>query len=93
LSRSTTGGMPWALLITRPAERDLSTLASADLRRINAAFEAMRANPYSGDVKFLAGTAGVLRRRVGAWRILFEVHQRERRVVILGVRRRTSTTY
>jgi mRNA-degrading endonuclease RelE of RelBE toxin-antitoxin system len=85
--------MPWALLITRPAERDLRTPSSADLRRINAAFEAMRANPYGGDVKFLAGTAGVLRRRVGAWRILFEVHQHERRVVILGVKRRTSTTY
>jgi mRNA-degrading endonuclease RelE of RelBE toxin-antitoxin system len=85
--------MPWALLITRPAERDLRAFSSADLRRINAAFEAMHANPYSGDVKLLAGTAGVLRRRVGPWRILFEVHQRERRVVVLGVKRRTSTTY
>jgi mRNA interferase RelE/StbE len=85
--------MQWALLITRSAERDLRALSSADLRRINAAFEAMRASPYGGDVKLLAGTAGVLRRRVGPWRILFEVHQRERRVVVLGVKRRTSTTY
>jgi mRNA-degrading endonuclease RelE of RelBE toxin-antitoxin system len=85
--------MQWALLITRSAERDLRALSSADLRRINAAFEAMRASPYSGDVKLLAGTAGVLRRRVGPWRILFEVHQRERQVVVLGVKRRTSTTY
>ena len=85
--------MPWALLISRSAERDLRDPSSADLRRINAAFEAMRSNPYSGDVKFLVGTAGALRRRVGSWRILFEVHQRERRVVILGVKRRTSTTY
>jgi mRNA-degrading endonuclease RelE of RelBE toxin-antitoxin system len=60
---------------------------------ISAALEAMRANPYGGDVKFLRGTGGALRRRVGSWRILFEVHQRERRVVVLGVKRRTSTTY
>jgi mRNA-degrading endonuclease RelE of RelBE toxin-antitoxin system len=85
--------MPWDLLITRPAERDLRAPSAADLGRIDAAFEAMRTNPYGGDVKFLGGTAGALRRRVGAWRILFEVHQRERRVVILGVKRRTSTTY
>jgi mRNA-degrading endonuclease RelE of RelBE toxin-antitoxin system len=85
--------MPWDLLITRPAERDLRAPSSDDLRRINTAFETMRTDPYGGDVKFLAGTAGALRRRVGVWRILFEVHQRERRVVILGVKRRTSTTY
>jgi mRNA-degrading endonuclease RelE of RelBE toxin-antitoxin system len=85
--------MPWDLAITRPAERDLRVPSSDDLRRINAAFEAMRSNPYGGDVKFLGGTGGALRRRVGAWRILFEVHQSERRVVILGVKRRTSTTY
>jgi len=80
-------------VITRPAERDLRAPSIDDLRRIDAAFEAMRANPYSGDVKFLAGSRGALRRRIGAWRILFEVHQRERKVVILGVKRRTSTTY
>jgi hypothetical protein len=46
--------MPWVLLITRAAERDLKNPSSTDLRRINDAFEAMRANPYGGDVKFLA---------------------------------------
>jgi mRNA-degrading endonuclease RelE of RelBE toxin-antitoxin system len=81
------------LVITKPADRDLRHLSPEDLRRVDAAFEAMRNNPYSGDVKFLRGTGGTLRRRVGAWRIFFEVHQQPRNVVILGVRRRTSTTY
>jgi mRNA-degrading endonuclease RelE of RelBE toxin-antitoxin system len=53
----------------------------------------MRDNPYSGDIKFLAGTGGTLRRRVGVWRIFFEVHQRQHNIFILAVKRRTSTTY
>ncbi|MEA2974890.1 MAG: hypothetical protein QOF19_410 [Alphaproteobacteria bacterium] len=85
--------MPWGLLITKPAARDLRGLSSDDLLRVNAAFDAMRNNPYSGDIKFLRGSGGTLRRRVGVWRIFFDVHQEKRVVVILSVRRRTSTTY
>ena len=55
--------------------------------------EAMRADAYGGDVKWLRGSERTLRRRVGSWRILFEVHQEARSVAILGVKRRTSTTY
>jgi mRNA-degrading endonuclease RelE of RelBE toxin-antitoxin system len=85
--------MPWDLVITKPAARDLKEPSLDDLQRIDAAFAAMRGNPYGGDVKFLHGSGGTLRRRVGVWRILFEVNQRRRIVVILGVKRRTSTTY
>ncbi|MEA2951569.1 MAG: hypothetical protein QOJ96_1089 [Alphaproteobacteria bacterium] len=85
--------MPWGLLITKPAARDLRGLSSDDLLRVNAAFDAMRNNPYSGDIKFLRGSGGTLRRRVGVWRIFFDVHQEKRVVVILSIRRRTSTTY
>jgi mRNA-degrading endonuclease RelE of RelBE toxin-antitoxin system len=87
------GGVLWDLAITKPAERDLKALARRDLTRIDLAFEAMRLNPYSGDIKFLKGTSGVLRRRVGPWRVLFEVDQLKRIVIILGVKRRTTTTY
>jgi mRNA-degrading endonuclease RelE of RelBE toxin-antitoxin system len=85
--------MPWDLVITKPAARDLRGLRSDDLRRMNAAFEAMRSDPYSGDIKFLAHSGGTLRRRIGTWRIFFAVDQPKRQVVILGVKRRTSTTY
>jgi mRNA-degrading endonuclease RelE of RelBE toxin-antitoxin system len=85
--------MPWDLVITRPAGRDLRQLSSDDLCRVNMAFEAMRSDPYSGDIKFLSGSGGTLRRRVGVWRIFFVVDQQNRRVAIFGVKRRTSTTY
>jgi mRNA-degrading endonuclease RelE of RelBE toxin-antitoxin system len=85
--------MTWILLIAKPAARTLDDAPLADLEHINAAFEAMRSDPYSGDIKFLRGTKRTLRRGVGAWRILFEVNSDQRLVIILGVTRRSSNTY
>ena len=53
----------------------------------------MCADPFSGDVKSLRGTRGALRRREGDWRILFDLQQKERLIVVLAVRRRGSKTY
>jgi len=80
-------------LITKPAARDLRDVPRADVEHIDGAFEHMRSDPYGGDIKFLKGTNRILRRRVGAWRVLFEVHADRHLVVILGVTRRSSNTY
>ena len=85
--------MTWGLVITKPAVRNLDEVPRADVEHINAAFEEMRADPYGGDIKFLKGTKRTLRRRVGSWRILFDVNADQRIVVILGVFRRSSNTY
>jgi mRNA-degrading endonuclease RelE of RelBE toxin-antitoxin system len=85
--------MPWDLVITEPASRDLRKIPRDDLKRIEKAFQAMRSDPYGGDIKFLYGAGGALRRRVGTWRIFFAIHQTERQIAVLAVRRRTSTTY
>jgi mRNA-degrading endonuclease RelE of RelBE toxin-antitoxin system len=52
----------------------------------------MEQNPFQGDIRKLQGLAG-FRRRVGNWRILFEVVLEQRHVVIAAIERRTSTTY
>ena len=85
--------MTWSLVITKPAARDLRGVPRADIEHINAAFEQMRSDPYDGDIQFLKGTNRTLRRRVGAWRILFEVHADGHLVVVLQVIRRSSNTY
>ena len=53
----------------------------------------MSSDPYSGDIKFLRGTNQTLRRRVGVWRILFEVNPDKRLVIVLGIIRDSSSTY
>ena len=85
--------MTWSLVLTKPATRDLRDARRADVEHIDAAFEDMRSDPYGGDIKFLKGTNRTMRRRVGDWRILFEVHADQHLVVNLGVTRRSSNTY
>ena len=85
--------MTWSLVLTKPATRDLRDAPRADVEHIDVAFEDMRSDPYGGDIKFLKGTNRTMRRRVGDWRILFEVHADQHLVVILGVTRRSSNTY
>jgi mRNA-degrading endonuclease RelE of RelBE toxin-antitoxin system len=55
--------MTWGLLITEPAARHLRKLPRHDLEHVDAALDEMRVNPYSGDIKFLRGASGALRRR------------------------------
>jgi mRNA-degrading endonuclease RelE of RelBE toxin-antitoxin system len=53
----------------------------------------MRASPFAGDVKSLRGTKGAMRRRVGDWRILFDLQQKRRLIIVTAVKRRGSKTY
>lgn len=56
-----------------------------------SALDAMALDPLSGDLRDLGD--GSYRRRVGAYRIRFELDRPTRAVRILGIDRRTSTTY
>ncbi len=85
--------MTWSLVVTDSARRALRDMPRGDLEHINSAFEQMRSDPYDGDITFLKGTNRTLRRRVGSWRVLFEVHSDRRLVIILDVVGRRTNTY
>jgi mRNA-degrading endonuclease RelE of RelBE toxin-antitoxin system len=53
----------------------------------------MEQDPFSGDVVRLMAQPVAWRRRVGDWRILFDVEPERRRVLVYDILRRTSTTY
>ena len=50
-------------------------------------------DPFGGDVKFLRGLNGALRRRVGDWRILYDLNSESKVIVVTAVKRRGSNTY
>ena len=85
--------MKWGLVITSGAKRQLRRLSALERNQVDHAFAEMCDDPYSGDFKFLRGSGGALRRRVGDWRILFELDTEKNLIVITGVRRRASNTY
>ena len=85
--------MKWELLLAGPVRKALKRTPAADERRILAALDAMEHDPFSGDIVRLKAQPVAWRRRVGDWRILFDVDLDKRLVLVHDIVRRTSTTY
>ena len=85
--------MTWKLVVTRPAEKELNKVPDKDLKHIRKALIQMTEDPFSGDVVYLKSMGDSVRRRVGSWRIIFDVDVELKIVFVTSIRRRTSTTY
>ena len=84
--------MEWTVVLAGPARKSLKRIPAGDRTRVLAALGEMQKNPFQGDIRKLQGLPG-FRRRVGDWRILFEIVAERRHVVVTAIMRRTSTTY
>lgn len=84
--------MEWTVTLAGPARKALRRIPANDRGRIEAALVGMQQDPFQGDVRKLQGLPG-FRRRVGNWRIFFELNLEQKHVVIAAIERRTSTTY
>jgi mRNA-degrading endonuclease RelE of RelBE toxin-antitoxin system len=84
--------MEWTVVLAGPARKSLKRIPAGDQARIMAALAEMQQDPFQGDIRKLRGLPG-FRRRMGNWRILFEVVIERRHVAIAAIERRTSTTY
>ncbi len=73
------------------AERELDNVPRDVFLKIDVAIWALRENPRPFGVKKLEGD--IHRIRVGDWRIIYAILDRESRVLILRVVRRTERTY
>jgi mRNA interferase RelE/StbE len=84
--------MNWGLVIANRAKRQLRRLPADEQQKISEAFWEMSENPFLGDVKLLRGL-NALRKRVGDWRILYELNEAKKLIVVTAIKRRGSTTY
>jgi mRNA-degrading endonuclease RelE of RelBE toxin-antitoxin system len=85
--------MSWTLLVTGPAQKEFRKLPGKDQARVRAALAAMQADPFSGDVVRLKAQPTAWRRRVGNYRILYDLDLDRYLIIVASIRRRTSTTY
>jgi mRNA-degrading endonuclease RelE of RelBE toxin-antitoxin system len=85
--------MTWNLIITGPAQKDFQKLPQRDQARVKVVLIAMQDDPFQGDLKRLKGMSTAWRRRVGSYRIIYDLYFEERLIVISAILRRTSTTY
>ena len=84
--------MKWELVVDNDAKRRLRRFPGKDQERIAAALIEMQSDPFSGDIVKLKGSTS-FRRRVGSYRILFDINVAAHRVEVTDIARRTSTTY
>jgi mRNA interferase RelE/StbE len=83
--------MNWKLLVSKNARRELGRLPNRDQVRIEAVLDEMEADPFSGDIKRLEASGW--RRRLGNYRIFYDLDVGERLIAVTSIKRRTSTTY
>jgi mRNA interferase RelE/StbE len=85
--------MPWTLHVARSAEKELEGIPQRDRGRILKAPSDIRADPFAGDAARLHGLSTAWRRRVGNWRILYDLYLDRHLIVVASIRRRTTTAY
>jgi len=85
--------MSWRVQVADRARRGLERLPRRDRQRILRTLTSMQENPFGGDIAQLHGQRSTWRRRVGTYRIFFDVNREAQLVDILEIVRRTSTTY
>ncbi len=83
----------WLIILVDSAKKNFKRLPKNDLERIKKAIDQMELNPFSGDIVKLSGEENVWRRRVGNYRIIFEIVSERRTVYIYEIKRRTSNVY
>jgi mRNA interferase RelE/StbE len=81
----------YRLELTSQAQRQLDKLSVADLERIAAAIQEFRDNPRASEVKKLRGP--IYRIRVGDWRIVYAVFDKDNLIVVGKITRRSEDTY
>jgi len=55
--------------------------------------EELAENPYQGDIEKIKDEENVWRRRIGNYRILYEIKPKQRYIDVFQIRRRTTGTY
>ena len=85
--------MTWTIHIAKQAEKQLAKFPAKSRRLLLAALVEMQQNPFSGDIARLTSQRSTWRRRVGAYRIFFDVYPDRHHIDVLDIARRTSSTY
>ncbi len=83
----------WEVRIEGRIYKELSRFPAPDRKRVFRAIELLPRNPYAGDIEKMKGEENVWRRRIGAYRVFYEIIADEKVIYVYAVERRTSKTY
>jgi mRNA-degrading endonuclease RelE of RelBE toxin-antitoxin system len=83
----------WVLKIDTDVYKDLSKISKDYAKKILVIIEDLPSNPYFGDIEKIKGEKHLWRRRVGSYRIFYELYPDKNLIHVLWIERRTSKTY
>ncbi len=83
----------WVLQIDPSVPKGLKRIPQKDKERILQIIKSLGEDPYFGDIQKISGEENVWRRRIGSYRIFYEIYPREKSVYVFHIERRTTTTY
>lgn len=83
--------------VSPSADRDLQKLKARivrqDFKRLAMAIDKLASEPRPHNVRKIENAATAYRIRVGSYRIVYDIHDDKKLVLILQVARRSETTY
>jgi mRNA interferase RelE/StbE len=80
----------YTVVFARSARKELQNLDPQVARRILKQIEALVADPRPSGVVKLEGAADLWRIRVGQWRVVYRISDRDRLVDVIAVRHRSD---
>lgn len=83
----------WVLQIDPAVLKTFKKFPQKDAKRILTVIESLKVSPYIGDIQKMKGEEDIWRRRIGSYRLFYEVIQSEKAIHVFHVERRTTTTY
>lgn len=85
--------MNWKIYLTSGAKKQLKRLPKVVAANINAEIDRMVSDLFSGDTEKMSGQENSWRKRIGSYRIFYEIRFEVKLITVFKIERRTSTTY
>ena len=85
--------MNWHTIVDSVARKQIKKFPRKEADHLVAVMVTLEQNPYEGDVVKLQGERDIWLRRVGSYRMFYEIHTQERIIYVFNIKRRTSSTY
>ena len=73
--------------------KNLEKIPRKDTERVLFTIQNLPSNPFNGDIQKMRDEKNVWRRRIGAYRIFYELIPQSKIVFVFWLERRTSKTY
>lgn len=86
-------GENWILQVDSLVFAALKKIPRRDAERIFVIIGSLPLNPFAGDIQKMKGESNTWRRRIGSFRIFYELMPSEKVIHVFRVERRTSKTY